>query len=131
MRLKLMLFSLPFLIGFLSCQDNSPEGKVLNKLYDNVMEVHDDVMPKISDMNRLGRQLKKQDPEKADPEVQSAIRRLDQEEDRMMNWMRDFKRPSYDDVEKAKAYLAEEQKRIEVVRAGMLESMKIAKSLVK
>ena len=42
-------------IGFIACTDQAAE---LQKLEDEVIKIHDDVMPKMADINRVKRKLK-------------------------------------------------------------------------
>jgi hypothetical protein len=83
-----------------------------------VMEIHDEVMPKMEDIMRLKSKLK--DREDAD-EILDA---LDAADKAMMNWMRNFKAPSKDlTFDQAMEYLEAQRKSIADVRDLMLEAI--------
>jgi hypothetical protein len=105
-------------------------------LYDEVMNVHDEVMPKMDDIYKLKEQLKRQitdapnmvqEKRKA---IETAILRLDSASDGMMVWMRNFN-PLPDSLgeEQARQYLEDEKKKVTRVKEDMLEAIDEAKSL--
>lgn len=118
-----MRFLIPVLGTLLmiaACQSNTQDA-----LYEEVMKIHDDVMPKVADISRLSLQLKKE--KKSIPDSVSVesyddiISELDGAEKAMYDWMRDFKLPE-NDSEKS-GYLEKEKVAIEKVRDRMLESI--------
>jgi hypothetical protein len=83
-----------------------------------VMEIHDEVMPKMEDIMKLKSKLK--DREDAD-EILDA---LDAADKAMMNWMHNFKAPSKDlTFDQAMEYLEAQRKSIADVRDLMLEAI--------
>ncbi len=105
-------------------------------LYDEVMNVHDEVMPKMDDIYKLKEQLKKQIADAPDmvqerrKAVETAILRLDSASDGMMVWMRNFN-PLPDSLgeEQARQYLEDERKKVTQVKEDMLEAIEEAESL--
>jgi hypothetical protein len=116
--------------------DNSIENNGGNqKLYEEVMAVHDEVMPRMDDMYKLKQKLKAQllDSTASDErqkEIQTAIKNLDVAGDGMMEWMRNFD-PIPDSLgeEKARNYLLTEKEKIQSVKDKMLLSIDAAKAL--
>ena len=133
-RLSIFSFFLLFLLHFAcSSESESPKEPELSErelLYKQVMEVHDAVMPKMSDLNRIKRQLKDKLEENAvtDKEMKSQmnlnIDELIAAENSMMDWMKAFKVPKKDDPDKEViVYLNEEKLKIERVSDQMLSSL--------
>src|SRR5688500_4839124 len=66
------------------------------ELYDDVMDIHDEVMPKMDDIYKLKEKLKNQltdAPNMAEEkrrEIETIISRLDAASEGMMVWMRNF-----------------------------------------
>jgi len=105
-------------------------------LYDEVMKVHDEVMPKMDDIYKLKQELKKQMADSAALAVEKRkmiegnIMRLDSASENMMVWMRNFN-PIPDSLgeEKARAYLEDQKEKIKKVKEEMLEAIDEAKAL--
>jgi hypothetical protein len=107
-------------------------------LYDEVMKVHDEVMPKMDDIYKLKEQLKKQleatpalvDEKKT--ELQHTILELDSASEGMMVWMRNFN-PIPDSLgeEKARQYLEEQKVKVNKVKEDMLQAIEEAKAKAK
>jgi hypothetical protein len=106
------------------------------KLYDEVMKVHDEVMPKMNDIYKLKEELKKEmaDAPKMVEEKRKAIEvtitQLDSASERMMVWMRNFN-PIPDSLgeEKGRKYLEEQKVKVERVKEEMLKAIEEAKAL--
>jgi hypothetical protein len=137
------------LMTAISCQQNSKENKdhahdadaadVVEtsgnqELYDEVMKIHDEVMPKMNDIHKLKQELKEKlakapklsEAEKM--EVEAIISRLDSAGESMMVWMRQF-RPIPDSVgeEKAREYLEGEMEKVKKVRENIQEALEKGK----
>ncbi len=87
------------------------------------MVVHDDVMPKMSDINRLKKGLRELPQDRS---TMTAITDLTKAEDAMWDWMHGLKTQVQIDSlahEEALDYLWREKTRIEEVRDLMLKSM--------
>jgi hypothetical protein len=115
------------------CGEKSQDNQAL---YDDVMEVHDEVMPKMNDIYKLKEELKKQiadSPSLVDEKkkaIESAILKLDSASERMMVWMRNFN-PLPDSLgeEKARGYLEEQQEEIKKVKDDMLKAIEEAEQI--
>lgn len=105
-------------------------------LYDEVMNVHDEVMPKMDDIYKLKEELKKEivdTPgmvEEKRKAIESAILQLDAASEEMMDWMRNFN-PLPDSLgeENARKYLEEQKTKVDKVKEDMLQAIDKAKSL--
>ncbi len=93
---KLIYSRLLFLGLFISCKSNvSPE---LQSLMDEVMEIHDEVMPKMSDTHRLRKGLKKELKKEIEEvsevrgQILDNIKALEVADDGMMDWMKNYKK---------------------------------------
>lgn len=122
MKQFILLFCLIGLIS--SCREKS-------NLEKQVMAVHDEVMPKLGELNKdrkaLQTILKSTTDEPTKTILLNAITALERADDSMMEWMADWKIPT-DPVEQ-ETYLNKEMIRITKVKTDMLESMKNAKLL--
>jgi hypothetical protein len=106
-------------------------------LYNEVMKVHDEVMPKMNDIYKLKEQLKNkiaENPtmtESQRKDIEETIANLDAASDGMMVWMRQFNPiPDSEGEEKAREYLENEMEKIKKVREDMLESIAKAKEKI-
>lgn len=106
-------------------------------LYDQVMDIHDEVMPRAEDIYQLKKEL--QEKVASTPnlvsekkqELELAIAQLDSADQSMMDWMHHFHPlPDSADQEKARAYLESEMESIKKVREFMNESIEKAKGVV-
>ncbi|HEX6891387.1 MAG TPA: hypothetical protein VF141_11845 [Chryseolinea sp.] len=102
-------------------------------LYDEVMKVHDEVMPKMDHMYQLKGQLKEKidnTPGMADDkkkEIEGKILQLDSASEGMMVWMRQFN-PLPDSLgeEQAREYLEGEMEKIKKVRDDVRKALEEA-----
>jgi hypothetical protein len=146
MTMKILYYILiPTTLLLYNCNSKSADeqvGKPIeaegNKLlYDEVMKVHDEAMPKMNDMYNLKEKLKAKLesetlPEDKKQQVQTAIHRLDSASDQMMVWMRQFNPPA-DSVnkERAREYLENEMEKVKIVKEDILESLEKAEEASK
>jgi len=119
-----------FMFCFLACAEMSPKEKELDALYRTVMSIHDDVMPEISTIRKLHKQIRKHDNAES-AGFQNMLTRLDKEDDGMMDWMKQFDKPDYKQYDESKKYLLKEKIKIERVREGMLGVIEDAQTLLK
>lgn len=128
------------LLSIIACQSNDPNHIAQESLKDELMVVHDEVMPKMGEIHKLKKQLKKLSTESTVgengkvEEIKNTIRDLERADDGMMDWMANFKSPSKLRSEKSHeeimAYLKNEKEKIEQVKNDMLQSIDQAKKLV-
>lgn len=103
------------------------------KLYNEVMDVHDEAMEKMDRIHALKTSIREKIQK--NPNLPAAERqkldalysKLDSANDGMMDWMHKFKPlPDSTGEEKARQYLENEMKRVTKVREDMLEAIKEA-----
>ena len=105
-------------------------------LYDQVMDIHDEVMPKMEDIYQLKKELQEKIADSKDmaedkkQELELLVTQLDSAERLMMDWMHHFNPlPDSADQEKARAYLESEIEKIKKVKELMNESIEKAKEI--
>lgn len=122
----------------MACQKQSHDEDHANtevsanqELYDEVMRIHDEVMPKMDDIYKLKTAKKTRLampglPEQERQKIQNDIARLDSASEGMMVWMREFDPiPDSAGEDKARAYLQEELRKVKEVREDILEALGI------
>ncbi|MEO5599833.1 MAG: hypothetical protein ABIR06_02785 [Cyclobacteriaceae bacterium] len=129
----------------LSCQQKSAETnhghehdvEIQNSdnqiLYEEVMKIHDEVMPKLDDLYKskvaLQTHLKGNPgmPDNEKKELNARISRLDSASEGMMVWMRHFNPvPDSEGEEKARGYLENEMVRVKKVKENILSALQEA-----
>ena len=121
-----MLLSIILLAG---CEKSNQE------LYDEVMQVHDEVMPKMEDLYKAkvalkARLLDRPDmPESEKKAINDRIAQLDSAGEGMMVWMRQFN-PLPDSLgeDKARQYLQGERQKVQKVKDDILNALREADS---
>jgi hypothetical protein len=105
-------------------------------LHKEVMDVHNEVMPKMDDIFRLKESLKNKVastptmPDEKKKEIDGTIARLDSAGEGMMIWMRKFNPPPDSaGQEEAKKYLENEMVKVKKVRQDILDALEQGKSL--
>ena len=98
-------------------------------LTDQVMAIHDEVMPRLEDIFKLKQNLQEQLTSKdlaeaRKTELNNTIARLDSASGAMMSWMHGFNPPA-DTVEqeKAREYLEEQMERIRQIKEQIAEAI--------
>ena len=106
-------------------------------LYDQVMDIHDEVMPKMEDFYKIKRELLEKIAntpglaEEKKKEIERIISNLDSANNAMMDWMHNFNPlPDSIDQEKAREYLENEIERIKIVRDRTNEALERAKEKI-
>ena len=115
--------------------DNVAEGGN-QALYDKVMAVHDEVMPKMNDIYKQKEALKNKIaessamPAEEKEKIEGLISRLDSASESMMVWMRNFN-PLPDSLgeEQAKEYLENEMEKVQRVKTNVLEALEEAEGI--
>lgn len=110
-------------------------------LWDDLIAVHDEVMPKIGNIHKISRQLRNYADTTAglSPDVTEKIGQtvemLDKADESMFSWMNDLRQlKPLQDTEKHEDilnYLKEEQKTMNKVKRDMLESIEKGSALIK
>jgi len=106
-------------------------------LKDEVMAVHDEVMPKMQDIMRLKKQARSKVDSLATDSISNAsqiesmetlISTLEEADETMMNWMRNYRRDFEGTDEEYVAYLQKEKEAIEAVKEDMFAAIEEAES---
>lgn len=116
----LLSITLIFILN-VSC-DNTQTKEVdqVKQLWDEMMVIHDEVMPKTSEIVRLQKQLKEQE------NTEAIVQQLADAEESMWTWMNGLKQyEKIEQMDKAEAieYLKASKAEIEKVKQQMLESI--------
>ena len=126
MRILIYVFFISISAGLMSSCKNAPKEKTpLDLLYDEVMAVHDEVMPLMSDMHKNERALKKYINPKLDltdaqrNSVRTNVTNLENTAEAMMEWMSSFSKPKDEDSASATKYLEAEKLKITKVSKAM------------
>ncbi len=104
----------------------SMEENPNQELYDRVMAIHDEVMPKMDDLYTMKTVLSEKLKETANlPEdkrkaLEELILQLDEAGKGMMDWMHQFKPDDIVDAEQARAYLEDEMEKVRKVKNDIL-----------
>jgi hypothetical protein len=134
-------FVLLFILVTVSCRQRSEEltgdqdtQSENQELYDRVMGVHDEVMPKMDDLYRAKSTLKKRLAETAGlshaekQKINARIALIDSASEGMMVWMRQFDPlPDSAGESKARAYLEGELEKVKKVREDILRALEATK----
>jgi len=106
-----------------SCKSElTPEQQHINALHSRIMEVHDEMMPKMKDIYKLKKSLKSSDIQNGS----ALISELDEADEAMMSWMSQYKKPSSKrpDYEK---YLDEQWQSVQEMKEVMNTAILTAK----
>ena len=105
--------------------DNDPN----QVLYDQVMDIHDEVMPRTEDLHNLKKNLQEQIAAAPDMVVEERqklerrIARLDSVDKMMMDWMHYFNLPDSVTEEAKREYLESQMEKIKQVREAIFEAI--------
>lgn len=140
MNFKFILLALAFLAGLSACGTNQAQEAEQQKLWDEMMVVHDEVMPKMSDINALSKQMEAATADTAlTDELRDAARKalydLQAADKAMWDWMYGLQQlpdlrngKKHEDILK---YLQDEIGKITEVKNAMLGSIEAAEALKK
>ena len=132
------LFPIIFtIILFTGCgQSNTAEqaeettASTEDELYQKVMAIHDEVMPKMNDIYKLKKELEKEIAESPDlveerkQAIENRINQLNEASESMMQWMRDFDPESFkQNEEEYLKYLNDELEKVNKVKDTMLKAL--------
>ncbi len=123
-----------FSLTMFACVNNKSKIKALEK---EVIAIHDEVMPKGININRVQRALKKiaKDTtlnESVLNDIRDQVKELSDADDAMTQWMAEYKAPAKDDTyEIAMDHLNQEKVKIITVKELMLTSLANGQKLLK
>ncbi len=119
----------------MSCKNNTDNES--KKLYDDIMKMHDEVMPKIGELNELKSKVKSisdslpKDQIALHDSMINTILLLTKADDNMMDWMNTFENKNGDkDQSKTTIYYKEQKKKMKSVSDDIFMSMAIANKLI-
>lgn len=125
---KLLILFAPIIILATSCSQKKAEEDTNKVLYNQVMDIHDEVMPSMDELYRLKKQLSEKienSPELVDEkrqEIEQTILLIDSASKGMMRWMHEFKPEEYKEVALTQ-YLESEMKRVQTVKETMQDAL--------
>ena len=103
-------------------------------LYDQVMDIHDEVMPKMSDLHKRKKQLKDSIestpdmPAERKAEFEQTILLLDSAGKSMMDWMHDFNPPEQTDKEAFEKYMESELVKVKKMKETVMSVLEKTKN---
>ena len=146
LSIKSLLFLAVVSFAVFSCgggADTAANTEVEKTAFDAMMVIHDEVMPKMGAVNRMGRDLKKlqtslgEDERELMGEIDQVRRDLETAEQGMMAWMNanaggklDKLREEGKTHEEILAYIADEDKNIKQVKTNINSSIEKAEALM-
>lgn len=127
MHLKISFFTL--LLFLMACKENSSgPTSPADKLKDEVMAIHDKVMPEMTTIHNLKKELQALRTPDSDSLILAKIKDLDDSDEAMMQWMHDFDVPKNE--EEKKAYLLDQKSKISGISELMYRSIDQAKATI-
>ena len=109
-------------------------GEKEKSLYDEVMDIHDEVMPKMNDIYKMRKSLKDSIENTADMseetklQITNTILQLDSAGNSMMVWMREFNPPDQKDEAAFKKYMESELVKVKKMREDVMRALKAIES---
>ena len=131
-------------IALTSCSDTADsagsEGEdataELRKIEQEVLDIHDEVMPKMGDLNnnrkKLIKRLYTRDSVEYGMRIRESVDNLEEADSLMWDWMHNYSRPSYDkDLDSVEAYLNAELVKVKVMREKFFSGLSESEALLK
>ncbi len=116
------------LVFLAACRESSRQPSPDDVLYDEVMAIHDKVMPEMTTIHNLKKELHALRTPDSDSLILARIKDLDDSDEAMMSWMHSFKVPDKSDAKKI--YLEQEKDKISKVSEMIYRSMDQAKATI-
>ncbi len=134
-KIAFLTMTMVSLLLVCSCETKNPDFEQEDSLRNEVFAIHDEVMPKMSDIVRLkGGLIEMPTDSISGPMVKATNAQLEKSEDAMMNWMNNFKSPEKlresKNHEEIMAYLENEKLEIAKVRDEMKNSIEAAERIL-
>jgi hypothetical protein len=127
--MRLLIINLFIYLTILSACGPNYE-KEATSLYQEVMALHDEVMPKMSDINKAKKKLNELKDDENGVVMDAQIEALVQADDAMMNWMYQFKNPESNDFKANIEYLKIQKEKMVEVKTIMLKTIDDANLLI-
>ena len=125
-RILLLLF----LASFISCNNTAGSSSESKALYDQVMVIHDEVMPEMKTIRQLSKKLKKIEGQESNTEIITSLKSLDDAHESMMAWMAQFDMPDNISSEEEIKYLNDQLISVKVMSDGIYETLAKAESTI-
>jgi DNA repair protein RadC len=126
MKPKIKFAFMFILLAFGACEKEKP-------LYDQVMDIHDEVMPKMDELYQLKKGIQEKlvaidstQTEKRQ-QMETTIHLLDSANEAMMVWMREFNPPSETEGEAYTQYMEAELGKVKQMREVVLSALEQGK----
>jgi len=139
MKINYAIFTALTLVFILSCKEKEKESETLSKM-NEVMAIHDEVMPKMGTIGKLVAELKpKVDSTETGIVYEKAMKDLQAAHKSMMDWMKGFgDRFTSDEIlngaeltEQKQKWLDEEEKKVIALKVQINNSIENAEKLLK
>jgi len=140
MRLLQIMTVIAFGTLLAACGDNAEQLQAQQETWEEMMEVHDEVMPKMGEISRLRRELtaKMEALDSTETEqietIDATLAQLDGADIGMMDWMGDLQQlstlrenNSHDEI---MAYLEQEKEKVQKVKENMLSAIEAGKQML-
>jgi len=120
------------------CSDNKQEEEEIEEehepwraIEEEVMAIHDEVMPQMSELNNLENRLEALAKERpGNDTISTAISNLQDADSLMWAWMYAYDRPEGQDTDAIIRYLTDEKEKVTKVKDAMLTSMENARQIL-
>jgi len=139
-QMKIKIVALFLLLAVASCKKEKKIEKETTTQMEEVMMIHDEVMPKMGKLSKLVAELKaKVDTTTAGKEYEVAMKDLQEANKSMMDWMMGFgERFDSDEILEGKAlstekqeWLNEEEEKVKALKEQINSSIKNAEAILK
>ncbi len=120
----LLLVSISLLLVY--CKQEDKALKKIEQRHAEIMIIHDEVMPKMSDIYKLKKALKEIEQTEASLKL---IKELEDADEAMMSWMHQYKKPT-PGTKGLDNYLNDQEVLIKEVRSKMLTAIEKAKDAI-
>ena len=135
----LLLFFAVFFV--VACNSGAKQQEAQEKVWDELMVVHDEVMPKMGEVNRLAQELAAKaaalDSTQLDNKnaLLAGAQALEQADEAMMTWMSEVQNPDKlkeagKTHEEIMTYLAGEKSKVDKVKEAILSSLQQGEALL-
>ncbi len=125
-KFSFYLLVLVFISGLMITQGcNSIDNPEVKALHEEVMEIHDRVMPEMSTTRKLRKALSNQ---QSNPQIEGMVNALSNAEEVMMDWMAEYKIPKEAKIEDQLKYLEQEKIKAKNMEQLFINAISQAKS---
>lgn len=128
--MSVLKFILPLIFVFvLACKSDKPTTPS-QQLHEEIMFIHDDVMPKTADIRRMIKRIKTKRKDITANNtsllklLDEQVNNLNKADDGMMDWMAKYKKPSFSDTtQNTMNYLQNQKEQVDIVKLQIEKSL--------